>query len=72
MRQKLFNKKDHTPQCALCVHAKVIDGDADVLCVREGVVAESDVCRHYEYDPLKRKPTKHRLSGDFSAEDFSL
>ena len=72
MGQKLFNKKDQTPQCATCVHAKVIEGDSDVLCPREGVMREDDVCRRYAYDPLKRRPTKHRLSGDYSEEDFSL
>ncbi len=72
MRQKLFNKKDHTPNCATCVHARVIEGDAELLCVHEGVVDETDACRRYTYDPLKRRPTKHRLSGEFSAEDFKV
>ena len=72
MRQKLLNKKQQTPQCATCVHARVIEGDKDLLCVHEGVVGESDAWRRYAYDPLKRRPVKHRLTGEYSPEDFAL
>ena len=72
MRQKLFNQKDRTPQCATCVHAIAVEGDPELLCAREGVVQETDVCRRYEYDPLKRRPVKHRLGDDYSPEDFAL
>ena len=72
MKRKLLNVKEQTPQCATCVHARVVEGDAQLLCVRDGVVEATDVCRRYEYDPLKRKPVKHRLAGWFTPEDFAL
>ena len=72
MQQKLLNKKAQAKQCGNCVFGKRVDDDTEILCKRRGVMRETDSCRRFRYDPLKRRPVKHRLTGEFSAEDFSL
>ncbi|MBR3552726.1 MAG: hypothetical protein IKN72_04980 [Clostridia bacterium] len=72
MKQKLLNERDEAPQCALCIHGTIVDGDDEVLCPRYGVMKPDGACRKYRYDPLKRKPQKAKLNTDFDPSDFAL
>lgn len=72
MKRKLIGKEKHEPRCGYCEHGIIADDTDDVLCKRNGVVNENDSCRHFRYDPLKRKPTKIRLKTDFDPKDFEL
>ncbi len=53
---------ESTRLCAFCEFATMLptsDGeDADVICVKRGVVRADYVCRKFRYDLLKRKPQK--------------
>lgn len=47
---------DTLPVCALCEHATPLEGLEGVLCKYKGVVSESNTCRKFSYDMLKRAP----------------
>ncbi len=68
----LFRKK--MPQsCEYCIHGTKLEED-QILCVKRGVVFESEKCRKFKYDPCKRVPAKPKAL-DFSQyddHDFSL
>ena len=68
----LFRKKIQ-PCCSYCAHGTKID-DAQVLCIKKGVVDACGACRKFTYDPCKRIPPKPKAL-DFSKyeeEDYSL
>lgn len=68
----LFRKK--MPRaCEYCANGTKVD-DHMILCVKRGVVTETDNCRKFKYDPCKRIPHKSKAL-DFSKyddHDFSL
>lgn len=68
----LFRKRIQK-SCAYCAHAVKLDDD-QVLCMKRGVVAIDRKCRKFEYDPLKRIPTKQKALDfeKYENEDFSL
>ena len=72
MKQGLFNKKAHEPQCAQCEHGKYFEGDGDILCKKFGIVQPEDFCKKFKYDPLKRSPAKINIKTDFKKEDFEI
>ena len=72
MKQKLVRPKDYPACCAYCAFGNTVEGDKDVLCVRNGVMQPNDCCGKYIYDPLKRKPLRQTISSDYSEEDFKL
>ena len=41
--------------CALCEHARDFNDDI-LLCCKHGPVSFDHSCRHFCYDPLRRKP----------------
>lgn len=41
--------------CALCQHACDFRGD-ELLCRKKGPVSFDYHCRHFQYDPMRRKP----------------
>lgn len=45
-----------TKQCSLCEIGRPGPDGKSVLCVKKGVMAPEDRCRHFRYDPLKREP----------------
>lgn len=47
------------------------DGNA-VLCSRKGVMPLYHHCRRFEYDPLRRIPTRPKGPGKFDEDDFRL
>ena len=53
---KLF-RKNIEPRCAYCARGARID-DGHVACVKRGVVADTDKCPAFRYDPLKRVPPR--------------
>ena len=68
----LFRKK--MPRaCEYCANGTRVDENM-ILCVKRGVVTETENCRKFKYDPCKRIPGKAKAL-DFSKydeEDFSL
>lgn len=68
----LFRKKIERA-CAYCIYGARADEDL-ILCTKKGMKMPDDSCRKFQYDPLKRKPSKAKPL-DFSKydkEDFSL
>ena len=68
----LFRKKIERA-CAYCAHGTNLDEQA-VLCAKKGIRLEGKPCRKFQYDPLKRTPTRVKAL-DFSKydqDDFSL
>ena len=68
----LFRKKME-PHCAYCKYAAPAE-PGTVICRKKGICLESDHCRKFEYDPLKRippRPTQMDYS-KFDDTDFSL
>lgn len=68
----LFRKK--LPRsCEYCAHSTKV-GDAQYLCIKNGLVTADTGCRKFSYDPLKRIPPRQKAI-DFSKydeSDFSL
>ena len=65
---KLF-RKNIEPRCAYCARGARID-DGHVACVKRGVVADTDKCPAFRYDPLSR-PAELNTSR-LSPEDFQV
>jgi hypothetical protein len=68
----LFRKKI-SRSCSYCKFGTRID-DEQILCIKKGIMSESDKCFRFRYDPCKRIPVKVKTL-DFSRyneEDFSL
>ena len=69
---KLF-RKNIEPRCAYCARGARID-DGHVACVKRGVVADTDKCPAFRYDPLKRVPPRPAKleTEELRQEDFQL
>lgn len=66
-------RKMITRSCEYCVNGSKVD-EVQVLCAKKGLLSQTDGCRKFRYDPLKRIPLR-RKAVDFSKyehEDFSL
>jgi len=70
--QKLVDKKSHDARCAYCMNARIPKDGTVVLCKYKGITEPDSSCRKFKYDPLKRVPTKLKLSSDFSEDEFKL
>ncbi|MDO4811525.1 MAG: hypothetical protein Q3985_06235 [Eubacteriales bacterium] len=68
----LFRKKIE-PRCAYCTKGSPLN-DAEVACLKRGIVDASFHCGGFCYDPLKRVPPRPaKLETEkLSAEDFSI
>lgn len=68
----LFRKKIER-SCAYCVHGAKLE-DGQILCAKKGLKAESDKCRRFQYDPLKRIPAKAKALdfAKYDGDDFTL
>ena len=66
-------RKDMEPRCAYCARGARID-EGHVACVKRGVVADTDKCPAFRYDPLRRVPPRPASLDPkaHSPEDFSL
>lgn len=69
---KLF-RKNIEPRCAYCARGARID-DGHVACVKRGVVADTDKCSEFRYDPLRRMPSRpaELNTSRLSPEDFQV
>lgn len=69
---KLF-RKNIEPRCAYCARGARID-DGHVACVKRGVVADTDKCPAFRYDPLHRMPSRpaELNTSRLSPEDFQV
>ena len=69
---KLF-RKNIEPRCAYCARGAHID-DGHVACVKRGVVADTDKCPAFRYDPLRRMPSRpaELNTSRLSPEDFQV
>ena len=69
---KLF-RKNIEPRCAYCARGARID-DGHVACVKRGVVADTDKCPAFRYDPLRRMPSgpAELNTSRLSPEDFQV
>ena len=68
----LFSKKI-PKSCVYCVHGTKLD-ENQILCIKKGVVAVTDRCIRFTYDPCKRIPLKKKAL-DFSKydeEDYTI
>lgn len=68
----LFRKK-MPRSCTTCQFGTNFSTN-QILCLKQGVVADSFACRKYRYDPCKRIPPciKEPDFGKYSEEDFKL
>ncbi len=68
----LFRKKIQK-SCTYCRFGTKLDEDL-VLCTKKGVVAADRKCRKFQYDPIKRVPSKPKALNfaQYDEEDFSL
>ena len=68
----LFRKK-MIRSCSYCANATKMDED-QYLCIKKGIVVDTQKCRKFKYDPCKRIPTKTKALDfrRFEDADFSL
>ena len=66
-------RKDMDPRCAYCQRGQQIN-DREVACVKRGVVADTDKCSAFRYDPLRRMPSRpaELNTSRLSPEDFQV
>lgn len=60
-----------TPSCEICERSK-ISADNTLSCSIKGAVLQTDKCRRFKYDPLKREPRLPKELESFDNDDFSL
>ena len=64
MKKKFINK-NITPKCEYCIHSTDFSDNSEKLCKYKGIVENSNSCRKFKYDILKRKPQKQNISKDY-------
>ena len=66
-------RKDMEPRCADCARGARID-EGHVACIKRGVVADTDKCPAFRYDPLRRTPPRpaELNTAKLSPEDFQV
>ena len=70
--KKLF-KDDITPACEYCKYGRLTPDASGVLCVKNGIMLPSSMCKSFKYDALKRRPKRHlQIFSDFSEDEFKL
>lgn len=60
-------RKNMEPRCGYCTRSSPAE-PGTVICTKKGICTETDHCRSFRYDPLKRVPPQHRMM-DFSKYD---
>lgn len=61
-------RKTVDKMCQYCQHCKVMDEKLVACDYKKKCMKVDDKCRHFEYDPLKRTPSKPKAQ-DFSKYD---
>lgn len=69
--KKMFNK-DLTKKCAHCSHSTPLANSNEMACKIKGIVGLDDLCRKYQYDPLKRVPKPQKLEENYLPDNFTL
>ncbi len=69
--QRLFSK-NLSPACEYCDFGRLTVDENSVLCSKNGVMSPLSSCRHFKYDPLKRRPKRQPKLKEFSKEDFEI
>ena len=65
-------RKNIDPRCIYCARGSDI-GEAEVVCLRYGIVNAYGCCKSFKYDPLKRVPPKPaKLVRNYSDDDMKL
>ena len=66
-------RKDIEPHCAYCTYGAPAD-PGTVICRKKGIRLETDKCRKFQYDPLKRTPPRPTQTDfeQYEDKDFSL
>lgn len=70
---KMLFRKNIEPRCAYCTYAAPAE-EGTVICRKKGIRMETDKCRKFKYDPLKRVPPRP-VNLDFTKydeRDYSL
>ena len=70
-KNELFGKHID-PACCYCEYSTPTPNPAQLNCRFKGKVEPAESCRRFEYDPLRRVPTRQILLPSYSDEDFSL
>ena len=68
----LLRAVKYEPACELCRYGKSAPDGSSVLCSVRGVMRRQSCCRKYEYDPLKRRPSRALLLPEYDPEQFAL
>ena len=68
----LLRASKYNPACEFCRFGKSAPDGSSVLCSVRGVMRKQSHCRKYQYDPLKRKPSRAPLLPDYDPEQFEL
>jgi len=68
----LLQAEKYQPACEFCRCGKSAPDGSSVLCSVRGVMRKQSCCKKYEYDPLKRKPSRAPLLPEFDPEQFAL
>lgn len=66
-------RKNIEPRCAYCRYGAAAE-DGLTICRKKGIRQDTDKCRKFKYDPLRRVPPRPKTP-DFSRyddRDFSL
>ncbi|MEE1186832.1 MAG: hypothetical protein UHN02_05585 [Acutalibacteraceae bacterium] len=65
------SKVSITPSCRICEIGRIAPDNENMLCIKYGVVPCDHVCKHFEYDPLKREPALPNKQ-NFDKSDFAI
>lgn len=66
-------RKNIEPYCAYCQFSRAAE-PGTVICRKKGIRLESDKCRRFRYDPLRRVPPRPAVPDftKYDKRDFSL
>lgn len=66
-------RKNIEPRCSYCRYAANAE-PGTVICRKKGIKLETDHCRNFRYNPLRRVPPrpKHFDFTQYDERDFSL
>ena len=66
-------RKNIEPRCGYCRFAAIAE-PGTVICRKRGIRPETEQCRKFRYDPLKRTPPKPKLVDfeKYDSRDYSL
>ena len=68
----LLRASNYEPACECCRFGKPAPDGNSVLCSVRGVMRKQSCCKKYEYDPIKRQPSRTPLLPEYDPEQFTL